>query len=546
MAMIRVLLVDDEPLILRGLRKLLDWREFGMEIVGEAYDAEEMWSVMDEARPDLLVCDINMPGASGIDVIRRLNESGRPVKTLFISAYRDFSYAQDALRYGAVEYLVKPIDKHRLGEALRKVVRLLDDQTARLRDKEKAERFETRKRAETIEELLERLTHGEKNAATQLNELGVIARSNYLSVCFGELEWEEEKGGRWRNQERKLVDFAVENVLSESILPSGIGFCFRRGQFYGLFFQHDQEEEAGRWAEELRQKIEHYLKVPFTIGIGLPVSELDNAELSARTALKALEAAYMHGRNRVIDARHISLPEERKPDPASGISKALERLVKKAGEASDEADAAIKELLEEVRSMAPGGKPGAVTLMYGILERFYQELYESGRARELEEAEGRKLLERMSGFRTFESMFRFVAEQMASALRQPALPDGCERQQTQRIIAYVEEHYRENLTLEVISAHFYMNAYYFSSVFKKRVGENFKAYLTKVRMKHALRLLTTSEKMVYEIAEEVGYPNARQFSRMFKKYYGQFPQDYRSGGEAEALSEEDPGDADDQ
>lgn len=104
---------------------------------------------------------------------------------------------------------------------------------------------------------------------------------------------------------------------------------------------------------------------------------------------------------------------------------------------------------------------------------------------------------------------------------------GKEMPQLMQVKAYVEEHYAENITLESTASLVYMNPYYFSSFFKKHTGQNFKSYLTEVRMGHALRLLLQSDLMVYEIAELVGYNNARHFSDMFKKKYGKLPQEYK-------------------
>ncbi|MNI65389.1 Bifunctional transcriptional activator/DNA repair enzyme AdaA [compost metagenome] len=104
---------------------------------------------------------------------------------------------------------------------------------------------------------------------------------------------------------------------------------------------------------------------------------------------------------------------------------------------------------------------------------------------------------------------------------------GREMPQLMQVKAYVEEHYAENITLESMAALLYMNPYYFSSFFKKHTGQNFKTFLTEVRLNHALRLLLQSDLMVYEIAELVGYNNARHFSDMFKKKYGKLPQEYK-------------------
>ncbi|MOA31940.1 HTH-type transcriptional regulator YesS [compost metagenome] len=104
---------------------------------------------------------------------------------------------------------------------------------------------------------------------------------------------------------------------------------------------------------------------------------------------------------------------------------------------------------------------------------------------------------------------------------------GKEMLQGAKVKKYIQEHYADNITLESLSDMFYMNPYYFSSFFKKHIGENFKTYLTNIRMEHAHSMLMLTDMMVYEIAERVGYNNARHFSNMFKKKYGKLPLEYK-------------------
>ena len=92
---------------------------------------------------------------------------------------------------------------------------------------------------------------------------------------------------------------------------------------------------------------------------------------------------------------------------------------------------------------------------------------------------------------------------------------------------YIETHYKENLTLEVMAQEMYMNPYYFSSFFKKNSGENFKDYVNKVRLEHALSLLVSTDLKLYEIANEAGLRDARSFSELFQRTYGETPAGYR-------------------
>ncbi|MBW7453537.1 AraC family transcriptional regulator, partial [Paenibacillus sepulcri] len=104
---------------------------------------------------------------------------------------------------------------------------------------------------------------------------------------------------------------------------------------------------------------------------------------------------------------------------------------------------------------------------------------------------------------------------------------GKEAAQLKQVREYIASHYAEEINLERMAALVYMNASYFSSFFKKHTGQNFKQYVTEIRMQHALRMLLQTDSMVYEVAERVGYNNARQFSDMFKKHYGKLPNEYR-------------------
>ena len=92
---------------------------------------------------------------------------------------------------------------------------------------------------------------------------------------------------------------------------------------------------------------------------------------------------------------------------------------------------------------------------------------------------------------------------------------------------YIEKHYQENLTLEILAGHIHMNPYYFSSYFKKNAGENFKDYVNRVRVEHAVSLLISTDKKTYEIAAEVGFRDVRSFTEVFSRTYGETPNSYR-------------------
>lgn len=98
--MLKVILIDDEIVILQGLKKLIDWSKLELEIVGEAMDGLEGLSLIEEVRPDIVISDITMPNLNGIEMLKAINEKNYDLKTLFLSGYQEFIYVQEAIRYG--------------------------------------------------------------------------------------------------------------------------------------------------------------------------------------------------------------------------------------------------------------------------------------------------------------------------------------------------------------------------------------------------------------------------------------------------------------
>ncbi len=118
--MIKVLVVEDEELIRRGIVLTVDWAALGCVVAGEAANGEEGLEQAALCAPDLIITDVKMPKMDGIEMLRRLRESGSTAQVMILTAYDTFQYAQSALRLGAADYLVKPFRDGELGRAFRK------------------------------------------------------------------------------------------------------------------------------------------------------------------------------------------------------------------------------------------------------------------------------------------------------------------------------------------------------------------------------------------------------------------------------------------
>jgi two-component system response regulator YesN len=137
--MYRVLLVDDEEWALVGIRKIFKWREKGFEIMGETTDSEEAFKIICEQKPDVIFTDIRMPEISGIDLIKMTRDKGLTAEFIIISGFADFSYAQEALRQGAFDYRLKPLQYDEVDGILDKLFAHLEQKSNRERMGKSAE-----------------------------------------------------------------------------------------------------------------------------------------------------------------------------------------------------------------------------------------------------------------------------------------------------------------------------------------------------------------------------------------------------------------------
>ncbi len=136
----KVLFVDDEPIITQGLRVLIDWENEGFEIAGSVQNGNEALKFLKKEPVDLVLTDIRMPECSGLELLETVKEQGiSEAYFIIMSGYDDFSYAQQAIRAGCLDYILKPVDADELLKIVRKV-RSLEE--ARKEDEERRSRME--------------------------------------------------------------------------------------------------------------------------------------------------------------------------------------------------------------------------------------------------------------------------------------------------------------------------------------------------------------------------------------------------------------------
>ena len=124
--MYRIVVADDEEELRRAIIRKIPWEEIGFQVAGEAENGAEALRLVEELEPDLVLTDIRMPFISGIELARQIREVRPATRIAFLSGYDDFTYAQKAIQYNIISYMLKPISMVELTEELRRIKAKLD------------------------------------------------------------------------------------------------------------------------------------------------------------------------------------------------------------------------------------------------------------------------------------------------------------------------------------------------------------------------------------------------------------------------------------
>ena len=170
--MFNVLLVDDEYMIISGLKYLIPWEEKGLNLVGTAFNGEEALEVLKREKIDIVISDVTMPIMSGIDFLREARKQEYQFQTIFLSGYQEFEYAKEGMALGAINYLLKPVDKRELFESLDKAIQ-------KIKEKNDIKKIIQYKEKNKVKQWLEKGLESESNKESE------ILKATYYNVFVG-------------------------------------------------------------------------------------------------------------------------------------------------------------------------------------------------------------------------------------------------------------------------------------------------------------------------------------------------------------------------
>lgn len=530
MELYNVLLVDDEADVLQAMKKKIDWEALGFCLAGTAENGQEALEKAEQLHIDVVMTDIKMPYMDGLTLCKNLKQSYRNMKVIIYSGFDDFEFAREAVHLEAEEYLLKPLSAGDMEAAFSKVRKKLDQEYDEYRNLNRLSEYYRKSlpamREQLVMGILEGRIAGERaRAMMETYEICLDSPFYVVAALYMDVNPREEQP-----QPAQLFTLSLKDMVQDYLKNRTRFFSTAFLDQVIVIFMLDEREEIDQVLYHLDQICKmgfHVLKSSVTAAVGQICANTDALHTSYEEAVNAMEYRSILGSGQVLYINDIEPCSEENILVTEHEFQNLVHAVKLGNR--DETNAAIAQIMDSIRKEPIS--PGQYQLLFMEL---LSELMKIGRAYKLhpnqifgEHAGSWQELYRMVTVDELEGWLQEVCTNLRHVLRHERRDSAARL--TEQAKAYIEEHYKESdLSADSLCRCLNVSAAYFSTIFKREVGMSFVAYLTKIRLEHALELLRTTEDKTYIIASRVGYMEPNYFSYVFKKQYGISPSKYRA------------------
>lgn len=524
-----VLVVDDEPIIRLGLRTLVDWELHGFNYAGDAEDGLEAVELLESLQIDIVITDLIMPRMDGIALIRTLRDWTRPISTIVLSCMDDFTYVKEAMKLGAKDYILKPtMEPESLIDILLGVKQELEAQ-----------------RNDQREQKIRELELASTKQMQLSNRLQV-----YLQTRLGEAELQAELFGADAPPSGAAGARASSSSLVSLLLHTGTSAAVIDWRWTGCLAalplaadstllllpaaaeEQDAAQDGGVYATaaalERAAKVRLAHAPDWFIGAGVVIRRLTDVQPAAELhARQVQERFYSSSWNRLVvhapEAACIqvpTLPFEIRSDllrcvlhtNSEGYLHHAEALCRKLGEQRHEKEKVLI-FIQELLALAAGY---ARERGCAALER-YEELYVNSKA--------------LSVCSRFEQVREMVLQAMNMLMENRMIVgrEPIHRSNNpfiRKVLTYMVDNYASPISTSDMADYVRLSRSYLSDLYSKEMGESLSETLTRIRMEEAKRRLRTGEMKVYEVADAVGFPDAKTFAKTFKRVVGCSPKEF--------------------
>ncbi|MDD9266563.1 response regulator [Paenibacillus sp. GCM10023248] len=512
-----VVIVEDQPNFRKGLIKMFEDAQLGWNVIGEASNGQDALALVDEVKPDLVLTDIRMPVMDGIEFVTHLRKHYPDLLVIILTGYKNFEYAQAAVRLGALDLLIKPCTEQDVKNVMNKASERFYEKFGQRRQ------LLAQRHLQQDQELRAALLNLPSSYEAMKGMDEVLAGK---SLWLLQLNGDDLAAKKYSEADRSLVQFAFSNIAEELLKRDGLDARL-------VLVEHDCFVAVAAGEQGMDDALQQALSDASRQYLSIRV---DIQSMGAAPSYKQLAQWYKqfkHGESPGAGSAHLD------PEAGSGSGVTLSLNQAKVNELEMQLMSAIliggepalgqllQQVLKDLALQPPEEmKIQALTLSIAMLGTIQKEFEPEGQETA---AMARIPTDMPQAHWTASDVTRWADGQVKHFLNlfhnwQASKSDNV----IERATRYIEEHYSEECRLTDVAAHLHLNPSYFSVLFKKATGESFTRFVTRLRMDKAALLLRNTDMKIFEIACAIGFDEPNYFTNVFKQQFQMSPKEYRN------------------
>jgi two-component system response regulator YesN len=528
-----LLIVDDEAIFRKGIQLMIAEMQSDWIVINEAMDGVEALEKIEEQQPDVIITDIKMPRMDGIQLQYIVKERYPHISCVVMSGYNDFQYARESLRLGAKDYLMKPFEREELYKLLSKLREEWAEDKEQRENKPNSEdkQMQSQMRQHFLSGLLTGSIH--HTEPELLENIGIEFPHAYISCLVAKLDRDSVTDERYYQMDPSLFSIYMQQFIQENIDKCMVGHVFIHNEIEVVALINHEETDASyaeieKLTNRIRKDIRGLSNFTITFGLGSPVKDLESISKSYKEAGLALLYRLVIGGDRLLSNVTIEAMEMEKLEWHSSDWNTLNQYVQEGDLVNVQLQVSLfvtkviqqwkdpEIIQQQICKMMLHFYELAVNL--AVVKQWLQgtdvkhvlmDIYSYSSSKELIER-CQKLLGDLSVC---------IAHRKKKFVTSPV----------ELVVRYVEEHYAESITLNMMAEIVYLSPSYLSSLFKSKQGQSFIDFLTEKRIEKAKNMLLYTDEKIQVISDSTGFTNIRHFNRVFKTLTNRTPTEFREG-----------------
>ncbi|SFS69643.1 response regulator transcription factor [Paenibacillus sp. 453mf] len=505
----KVMIVDDEMLVRQGIKHLMNWEQAGFRIVGEAANGLEALDLVEEVKPHIILTDIVMPIMDGEKFVKIVKERHPRIEVIVLSSFSEFEYVRSTFQSGVADYILKPkLEADYLLSILNKTAAQIVELQETAVEEPAEERY--------IEQAAEKLIAGYE-AELQPGMLDTVLPGDSY-VLFGM----DMKHIAMQEVRSSLIQ-TVETMISQVTDTVSIHLNMKDQALYLMNMDSgvwnslimEVRERIGQLPPEKKSGVHFVLTDRFTDFYQLG-EVYQNQFLSL-----ARYSFYLPDMHFIFGGDLPDLPQVAADLDMGELTEQLKRKQFQRGFAGFLEHIHLKSM--DYRTDTFEFKAYLGNFIFNVTSTLGKMKYDTERLEQSKYEFFRRIDEARYARDAIQRIVDFIheAEQVIGETNTAVNPNMA------MLLSYIQEHFRESVTLTEVAKQFHFNPSYLSSYFSAHNNEGFSEYLNKIRVQKAMELLTSTEESISEISASVGYSDQSYFTKVFKKLTGLSPSTYR-------------------